>query len=237
MHEAARKYVERTFGILKKRWAILATPARAYIKEKLANIMYTCIILHNMIIKDRKEAISPHWYPKEEHKPDDLIRSDEQRYRIIRGYNIGIRLIDEFLAKSNVTRCVDLRETAEIIAKDVPLAMIQKYLRMKADFATKFCIEALKVYETSAMNQEILERKRAQLDNQNYEEKNSSFSSRQFQSKSGDFKQEFGELKKYRAFVFKYSFYPQLIQNIKVYAILLCTRRLLQTWRGGDLKR
>ncbi|GKC30031.1 ALP1-like protein [Tanacetum coccineum] len=59
MHEAARKDVERTFGVLKKRWAILATPARAYIKEKLANIMYTCIILHNMIIKDRKEAISP----------------------------------------------------------------------------------------------------------------------------------------------------------------------------------
>ncbi|XP_035835589.1 trafficking protein particle complex subunit 3 isoform X4 [Helianthus annuus] len=33
------------------------------------------------------------------------------------GYNIGIRLIDEFLAKSNVTRCVDFRETAEVIAK------------------------------------------------------------------------------------------------------------------------
>ncbi|GJU49545.1 gypsy type transposase [Tanacetum coccineum] len=84
MHEAARKDVERTFGVLKKRWAILATPARAYIKEKLANIMYTCIILHNMIIKDRKEAICPQWYPEEEHKPDDLIRSDEQRYIIIR---------------------------------------------------------------------------------------------------------------------------------------------------------
>ncbi|GJV51115.1 ALP1-like protein [Tanacetum coccineum] len=84
MHEAARKDVKRTFGVLKKRWAILATPARAYIKEKLANIMYTCIILHNMIIKDRKEAISPKWYPEEEHKPDDLIRSDEQMYRIIR---------------------------------------------------------------------------------------------------------------------------------------------------------
>ncbi|KAI3778469.1 hypothetical protein L2E82_07800 [Cichorium intybus] len=33
------------------------------------------------------------------------------------GYNIGIRLIDEFLAKSNVTRCVNFRETAEVIAK------------------------------------------------------------------------------------------------------------------------
>ncbi|EXC05107.1 hypothetical protein L484_011896 [Morus notabilis] len=33
------------------------------------------------------------------------------------GYNIGIRLIDEFLAKSNVSRCVDFKETAETIAK------------------------------------------------------------------------------------------------------------------------
>ncbi|KAK2642966.1 hypothetical protein Ddye_024729 [Dipteronia dyeriana] len=33
------------------------------------------------------------------------------------GYNIGIRLIDEFLAKSNVARCVGFKETAEMIAK------------------------------------------------------------------------------------------------------------------------
>ncbi|KAH0857907.1 hypothetical protein HID58_086168 [Brassica napus] len=33
------------------------------------------------------------------------------------GYNIGIRLIDEFLAKSGVSRCVDFKETAEMIAK------------------------------------------------------------------------------------------------------------------------
>nr|GEZ19942.1 RNA-directed DNA polymerase, eukaryota [Tanacetum cinerariifolium] len=77
MHEAARKDVEWAFGVLKKKRTILASPAPAYIKEELANIMYTCIILHNMIIKDRKEAISPKWYPEEEHQPDDLLRSDE----------------------------------------------------------------------------------------------------------------------------------------------------------------
>ncbi|KAL4272115.1 hypothetical protein GQ457_13G018460 [Hibiscus cannabinus] len=31
------------------------------------------------------------------------------------GYNIGIRMIDEFLAKSNVSRCIDFKETAEMI--------------------------------------------------------------------------------------------------------------------------
>ncbi|KAF5728376.1 trafficking protein particle complex subunit 3-like [Tripterygium wilfordii] len=33
------------------------------------------------------------------------------------GYNIGIRMIDEFLAKSGVSRCVDFKGTAEVIAK------------------------------------------------------------------------------------------------------------------------
>ena len=34
-----------------------------------------------------------------------------------RGYHIGIRLIDDFLSKSNVTRCTEFKETAEVIAK------------------------------------------------------------------------------------------------------------------------
>lgn len=34
-----------------------------------------------------------------------------------RGYNIGIRLIEDFLARSNVGRCHDFRETADVIAK------------------------------------------------------------------------------------------------------------------------
>lgn len=34
-----------------------------------------------------------------------------------RGYNIGQRLIDEFLARSKTQRCSDFRETADKIAK------------------------------------------------------------------------------------------------------------------------
>ncbi|KAI0064557.1 transport protein particle complex subunit [Artomyces pyxidatus] len=33
------------------------------------------------------------------------------------GYNIGTRLIEDFLAKSNLGRCADFRETGEVIAK------------------------------------------------------------------------------------------------------------------------
>lgn len=33
------------------------------------------------------------------------------------GYNIGLRLIDEFLAKSGINACQDFRDTCEVIAK------------------------------------------------------------------------------------------------------------------------
>ncbi|KAI3508277.1 hypothetical protein L1887_23283 [Cichorium endivia] len=55
--ERARKDIERAFGALKKRWHILGKPGRPRDKEKLASIMYTCIILHNMILEDEGRAI------------------------------------------------------------------------------------------------------------------------------------------------------------------------------------
>ncbi|XP_071729176.1 protein ALP1-like [Rutidosis leptorrhynchoides] len=49
---AARKDVERTFGILQGRWHILQQPARAYARNQMRRLMYTCIIQHNIIIED-----------------------------------------------------------------------------------------------------------------------------------------------------------------------------------------
>ncbi|GJT22338.1 ALP1-like protein [Tanacetum coccineum] len=60
--ESARKDVERAFGVLKKKWVILANPTRALKKERIINMMHTCIILHNMIRKYKKYAISPKWF-------------------------------------------------------------------------------------------------------------------------------------------------------------------------------
>lgn len=41
------------------------------------------------------------------------------------GYNIGIRLIEDFLARSSLGRCADFREVGEVVAKvrlhDTPL--------------------------------------------------------------------------------------------------------------------
>jgi trafficking protein particle complex subunit 3 len=33
------------------------------------------------------------------------------------GYNIGTRLIEDFLARSNIGRCTDFKETGEVAAK------------------------------------------------------------------------------------------------------------------------
>ena len=50
--EGYRKDVERWFGILQSRWAILRHGARLFKLEDLRCIMIACIILHNMIVDD-----------------------------------------------------------------------------------------------------------------------------------------------------------------------------------------
>ncbi|XP_047949085.1 uncharacterized protein LOC125194915 [Salvia hispanica] len=46
--ESVRKDVERAFG---SRWAIVKCPARFWFKEVIAEVMYTCIFMHNMIVE------------------------------------------------------------------------------------------------------------------------------------------------------------------------------------------
>ncbi|GKB26556.1 ALP1-like protein [Tanacetum coccineum] len=82
--ESARKDVERVFGVLKKKWAILANLTRELKKDRIVNMMYTCIILHNMIRKYKEVAISPTWFPEEAHQPDDPLRNEEQVQRVMR---------------------------------------------------------------------------------------------------------------------------------------------------------
>ncbi|XP_057779670.1 uncharacterized protein LOC130998256 [Salvia miltiorrhiza] len=52
MQEAARKDVERAFGVLQLRWNIVKGSARLWKNEHMSSIMFACIILHNMIIED-----------------------------------------------------------------------------------------------------------------------------------------------------------------------------------------
>ena len=41
------------------------------------------------------------------------------------GYNIGTRLIEDFLARSNLGRCADFKETGEVIAKVIIVLSIR----------------------------------------------------------------------------------------------------------------
>ncbi|KAL5784173.1 hypothetical protein ACOSQ2_006565 [Xanthoceras sorbifolium] len=54
--EACRKDVERAFGVLQSRFAIVKRPARFWNKHVLHDIMSSCIIMHNMIVEDERDV-------------------------------------------------------------------------------------------------------------------------------------------------------------------------------------
>ncbi|XP_062180252.1 uncharacterized protein LOC133884729 [Phragmites australis] len=59
MQAALRKDVERAFGVLQARFAIVRGPARVWDQSTLHNIMTACVIMHNMIIEDERGTASP----------------------------------------------------------------------------------------------------------------------------------------------------------------------------------
>lgn len=56
MQEACRKDVERAFGVLQSKFAIVKGPASFWGKTTLHYIMSACIIMHNMIIEDDRDT-------------------------------------------------------------------------------------------------------------------------------------------------------------------------------------
>ena len=54
--EATRKDVERAFGVLQARFAIVKNPALTLDKTKVGKIMRACIILHNMIVEYERDG-------------------------------------------------------------------------------------------------------------------------------------------------------------------------------------
>nr|XP_043615749.1 protein ALP1-like [Erigeron canadensis] len=57
--EAARKDIERAFGVLKGKWHIIDRLFRKRPLGTIRNLVYACVILHNMIIQDSGRAICP----------------------------------------------------------------------------------------------------------------------------------------------------------------------------------
>ena len=60
--EAVRKDVERAFGVLQSRFAIVRGPARFWDKDTLREIMTACVIMHNMIIEDEQNEDEDLYY-------------------------------------------------------------------------------------------------------------------------------------------------------------------------------
>ncbi|XP_056686023.1 uncharacterized protein [Spinacia oleracea] len=50
-----RKEVERAFGVLQARFAIIRQPSLAYDEDILTHIIKVCLIMHNMIVEDERD--------------------------------------------------------------------------------------------------------------------------------------------------------------------------------------
>ncbi|XP_062021009.1 uncharacterized protein LOC133737487 [Rosa rugosa] len=70
--EGARKDVERAFGVLQARFAIVRGPARFWDKDILKYIMTACIIMHNMIIEDEHDEHEHDRRPRQMHEIEKL---------------------------------------------------------------------------------------------------------------------------------------------------------------------
>ncbi|XP_076928921.1 uncharacterized protein LOC143593062 [Bidens hawaiensis] len=80
--ESARKDIERCFGVLKKRWHYVKNPCRVWTLAKMSDAMYTCIILHNMILEDEGKAICQHYIPKSVPEQFPEPTQDQRTYNI-----------------------------------------------------------------------------------------------------------------------------------------------------------
>ena len=53
--EAVTKDIERCFSVLQARFAIVKNPCRLWSMDVINDIMFTCCILHNMIVEDEQD--------------------------------------------------------------------------------------------------------------------------------------------------------------------------------------
>jgi hypothetical protein len=54
--EACRKDVERAFGVLQSRFAIVRGPAKGWKRKEIGDVMKACVIMHNMIVEEERET-------------------------------------------------------------------------------------------------------------------------------------------------------------------------------------
>ncbi|XP_021745278.1 uncharacterized protein LOC110711209 [Chenopodium quinoa] len=79
--ESIRKDVERAFGVLQARFAIIRHPALAWSVEMLWKIVMACIIMHNMIVEDGRDNYMNYWDPTKfsTEQPENLAGSSRRK--------------------------------------------------------------------------------------------------------------------------------------------------------------
>ncbi|XP_071740425.1 uncharacterized protein [Rutidosis leptorrhynchoides] len=102
---SARRDVERTFGVLQGSFAILKTPTRVMSVNKLRRIMYSCIVMHNMIKEDNGFVLST-WEKDRLDKPENRprrnitrrVKDRRSREKEIRDRNVHDQLREDLMA-------------------------------------------------------------------------------------------------------------------------------------------
>ncbi|XP_057808899.1 uncharacterized protein LOC131023378 [Salvia miltiorrhiza] len=63
--EAARKDVERSFGVLQARFNFIKRPCLMWDRDMMGKVMLACITMHNMIVEDERHTCLNYCDPKE----------------------------------------------------------------------------------------------------------------------------------------------------------------------------
>ncbi|XP_057808907.1 uncharacterized protein LOC131023386 [Salvia miltiorrhiza] len=108
--EAARKDVERAFGVLQARFAFIKRPCLIWDRDIMGKIMIACIIMHNMIVEDERSNYLNY------HDPTEFI---EDRLR------------------QNTRRSEDGEETNDFVYSTNRIASLASYMRTRSQLRNR----------------------------------------------------------------------------------------------------
>ena len=103
-----------------KRSGELAYAKVEKVNSELFSLTYGAVVMQ--VLQDYEDVDATNAQLEKMSAPSRAARKAIAQLRSLprRGYNIGVRLIDEFLAKAQVSSCSSFHETADVIAKVAP---------------------------------------------------------------------------------------------------------------------